>query len=238
MEECPLPEAYLKYRPEVGEKRIWKELEKEVIKGIEKGLDKLCKRYGRKYVFYSLLDTPPEFNEETDFERVWLYIQLKETAEPLLVPAIVYYFTVLGYPPLAVYSMDLVHGVPAYTEGLLGGRDIDYFVVLEKSPEPGIKESEEKLEKYLDYLLGTAITAALVKSKYSPRDKTRFWKYRKPCFEELERAKPFNEIINHNLVEVHIAPGDSEFNPGKLSRDAKLLYMAVDRSSIGEPKIT
>jgi len=70
---------------------------------------------------------------------------------------------------------------PAWEQGV-SGRDIDYIIVSELRI---LSEIVKNIEKYLDDLVGYAITNYFAK-------KGKFY-----C------SEPFNKIIKHNLIEIH-----------------------------------
>lgn len=141
-----------------------------------------------KVSFEELTSMPPEFapkDLEDPIRRSWYqkFQMLKETYKKPVALAILYFFErVLGVSVEEIYFQDLVAGDLAWNQGI-SGRDIDYIVVVNVLPPP---EKVKQVEEFLDNLVGEAIT-------------NFFWKKGL-----TNTSEPFNKIINHNLVEIHV----------------------------------
>lgn len=148
-----------------------------------------------------LRESPPEFRCE-DFQdpikadRIRKFLILKERYKR---PASLILFYLLKkhlkLNAIEIYIHDLVAGAPAWEQGIPGGRDINFIVVVDSKLDERAKSKIREIERYLNYLVGHAI------SNY-------FWK-KGLCPKNI----PFNEMINHNLIEIIIIPPDkkSEF---------------------------
>ena len=140
--------------------------------------------------FEELCDTPPEFDEETlsdpvKYKSYRAFLSLKETYKNPVGLAILYLFEYRhDYKVLEMYAHDLVAGQPAWEQGI-SGRDIDYVIVMEKLPP---RKLVEDIENYLDDLVGEAITNYFFKKK------------------GCTTLEPFNRVIKHNLIELHVIP--------------------------------
>lgn len=82
-----------------------------------------------------------------------------------------------------IYAHDLIGGEPAWNYGF-SGRDIDYFVVTSLN----MKVDPVDLEDFLDNYVGRVIA--------------RYYT------EKGKPYEPYNKIINHNLIEIHIISKD------------------------------
>ncbi|MGQ4891031.1 MAG: hypothetical protein ACP6IP_00935 [Candidatus Njordarchaeia archaeon] len=157
-------------------------LESYLVKETHRKLDQI------KIPYKELCMAPPEFDPEylkdsNNFKKYQMFLQIKSAyTEPTAIILLYLFERKLGIPVKELYFFDLVGGTPPDIQGH-SGRDIDYFIVVEKKID---QETIKKIEKYLDDLVGMAITDYYMKKG------------------ECYKVDPFNKIIKHNLVELHV----------------------------------
>lgn len=150
-----------------------------------KVFDKLNKM---KISYDVLTDTPPEFSQEfisdpINFTKYQYFVALKSSyKEPVAALALYIFEKKIGVKVLEIYYHDFVAGSPAWYVGY-SGRDLDLVLVVDK-PVPW--EISKRIEEYLDDLVGMAITY--------------YFCVHGQCYDET----PFNRLIRHNLVELHV----------------------------------
>jgi len=138
--------------------------------------------------FEDLLNAPPEFRPEdlddpSFYARYRAFLLLKESYKKPVALAVLYFFeNKLGYVINEMYFHDLIAGSPAWEHGV-SGRDIDYVLVINKKPD---LEIVKRIETYLDDTVGAAITNFFFKKGL------------------CNCTTPFNKLIKHNLVELHV----------------------------------
>ncbi len=165
----------------------------EILKRVEKPKEEIL-RFS-KY----LINSPPEFSKDTDPKIVQTYLSIKGRIEEALVKVVFKFFEKYGVEKVIV--ADLIGGSPAWDTGVITGRDIDIFVYTKGKVDNSIKQN---IETILDYVVGQTISELLKEFLQKIEDKDV-----KRCVEKCQR--PFNEIIKHNLVEIHV----NEELPGK-----------------------
>jgi len=153
--------------------------------------DKLNKM---KISYKMLTDTPPEFSQEfindpLNFTKYQYFVALKSCyKEPVAALAVYIFEQKLGVKVFEVYYHDFVAGSPAWYVGY-SGRDLDLVLVVNRKVQWDIVKN---IEKYLDDLIGLAITY--------------YYCVHSQCDEET----PFNKLINHNLIELHVITPDEK----------------------------
>jgi len=189
------------------DKGILSDLEKFLVDSIHKKLNKL------KIPFEDLCDTPPEFSESyisdpLNYRKYRAFLQLKCTyKEPVALILLYILEKKLGLKVLEIYYHDLIGGTPALFNGV-AGRDIDYVVVVDKKVD---FDTVKRVEKYLDELVSLAI------SDY----------YHKKG--ESSKITPFNMLIKHNLIEVHMVEPSEK---GKFNLNNRSLNMPIEKADI------
>jgi len=176
---------------------------------------------GKEYIlikqfYYEISKTPPEFTPEAlkdhfEREKISKYLRLKNNIVYYPIPIMIYAFEdVMGSKVKFIFSRDLIGGEPAPEMGLPGGRDVDYIVVLER--EPSIEDIffSKWVEAYLDNLVGSAIINFMLKEALLAGQKVEDFFY-----------KPYNEIINHNIIEIHLMSFDDALNYVDISNKPK-----------------
>jgi hypothetical protein len=144
--------------------------------------------------YRDLCETPPEFNEKflndpLNYRKYQHFLQLKSIYTKPIAAVILYMLEKkLGVKVLEMYCHDLIGGSPSELQGY-AGRDIDFIIVVDKELD---LESVKRVERYLDDLLGLAISD---------------YYYRKG---ESFKLEPFNKVIKHNLVELHVVTPDKK----------------------------
>ncbi len=173
--------------------------------------------------FHEISETPPEFTQEAlndpiERKKILKYLSVKNRLVYYPIPLILYLFEhVLEEKVKLIFTRDLVGGEPAPEIGLPGGRDIDYFVVIEGDVTEEIKEYAKLVEAYLDNLFGSALINFMFKEaaiKGAPI--------------EDHFKKPYNEIINHNIIEIHVINSTEANNYLYLSKSPSEGYELVD----------
>jgi len=160
-----------------------------------------------------LSKAPSEFraeslNDPLAFRSYQHFMMLKNSyKEP--VALLVYYIfeKKFGIKVKEIYYHDLIAGSPAWREGY-SGRDLDLVIVVDRKPDLKLVK---RIEKYVDDIVSLAI-----------------WIYFKEKG-EIDDYKPFNSIIGHNLVELHVITEDEK---GKFLLDGGLNDPKVERADI------
>ena len=149
-----------------------------------------------KIPYRELCKAPPEFNQEylkdpENIKKYQMFLQIKSAyTEPLAIILLYLFERKLGVPVKEMYFFDLVGGETPDMQGH-SGRDIDFFIVVDKKVD---EDTVKNIEKYLDDLVGMAITDYYMK--------------RGECY----KVDPFNKIIKHNLVELHVITPEEKSN--------------------------
>ena len=173
--------------------------------------------------FYEISTTPPEFNtialsDPLERRKIEKYLAVKNRMIYYPIPLLIYTFEhVAGKKVRFVFARDLVGGEPAHKAGLPGGRDIDYFVVVDGDIDEELVEFSKKVEAYLDNLFGSAIINYMFKETALSNLQM-----------ESVFKKPYNEIINHNIIEVHLISFRDVENYVQISNVPKDGFMEID----------
>lgn len=172
-----------------------------------------------KQFYYEISKTPPEFTMEAlqdhfEREKIIKYLRLKNSIVYYPIPLMIFAFEdVMGSKVRYIFSRDLVGGEPAPEIGLPGGRDIDYVVVLDREPSVEDIFFAKWVESYLDNLVGSAIISFMLKEALLAGDKVDEFFH-----------KPYNEIINHNIIEIHLMSYEDSLNYVYVSEEPREDY--------------
>ena len=176
-----------------------------------------------KEFFHDISQTPPEFsidalNDPLERTKILKYIQVKNRMVYYPIPLLLYLFQgVLGKELSLIFTRDIVGGESATEIGLPGGRDIDYFVVVKGKVDDYTREFSKYVEAYLDNLFGSALINYMFKEAAI-----------KSTVLEMDFSRPYNEIINHNIIEVHVISDGEVENYLYLAESGGEGYILVD----------
>ena len=165
--------------------------------------------------FEDLVNAPPEFRAEAledpiAFKSYQYFTLLKNSyKQPVALLALYIIERKIGVKVKEIYYHDLIAGSPAWMEGY-SGRDLDLVIIVNRKPD---LEIVKKIERYIDEVVGLAI-----------------WLYFKEKG-EVEDYKPFNEVIGHNLVELHLITNEEK---GKFVLEGGLNGPKVERADINK----
>ena len=195
-----------------------------VYKGDRLEIIKIGQAFERvREFFYDICRTPPEFNMEAlqdpiERKRIEKYLSVKNRMVYYPIPILIYLFeNVARRNVKLIFTRDLVGGEPAHQIGLPGGRDIDYFVTVRGDVDKDLKKFAKKVEYYLDNFFGSAIINYMFKEA-SVSAKTV----------DRNFNKPYNEIIKHNIIEVHVINEKEIENHLHISDEQHEGYIEVD----------
>ncbi|MGQ4891518.1 MAG: hypothetical protein ACP6IP_03415 [Candidatus Njordarchaeia archaeon] len=174
--------------------------------------------------FYEISQTPPEFsaealNDPLERRKIEKYLAVKNRMVYYPIPLLLYIFEHIADKKVKfVFARDLVGGEPAHEAGLPGGRDIDYFVVVEGNINEKLKEFARKVEAYLDNLFGSAIINYMFKETALSNLQ----------IEEVFK-RPYNEIIDHNIIEVHLISFEEVKNYVQISYKREEGFIEIEK---------
>ena len=164
-----------------------------------------------KIPYKLLINTPSEFSldyisDPTNYLKYRYFLRMKSIYKEPIAKILLYILErFYGVKVREIYYHDLIGGTPPILSGV-AGRDIDYFVVVDK---PIDYAEVKKVESFLDELVASTIS--------------EFYKSRGV------NAVEFNRAVGHNLIEVHLITEDEK---GKYNLDSGNIDVPVEKADL------